>query len=517
MLKRNLNLRLTILLMVCCIFPLKSLAGDFMDTRVTWTFGDDDILAGPGERVPESPLPSVGDRDGYQLFFDNLDTRYTGREHITHLVMYSKMPSFIPQLTTEVAAVLKLDFQALYGDDPSVSDVLSDDGSYIRLFWNWFANRPNDGLELVLFPLDTERFRVGYLYDLSWGGNSIFTSRSTGLSPGAKLQIKYGIGYYFLGFKTAIVLQEADISSNDDEDTTGEQDIVGIRETNYAALAGAGWDFLPQLRVDISGGFFQTGTFPLNGLWTEKVYAFGGSLRIVYHEGIPVGISSDFSLYRNDPESEASMGNREQYVVGQFSWMVSLEGSVIGQHLADLSNYGVTTLQPGYAGALQLRMKYGYLRWHVTGFIRNLEYLLMNVPSFVPFVAIPSEGVTTRFELFGAAGIDYYFSTPRLTLGLIGGVQLPAYYQSDTSEVVYVVGKNGIESALPLGDEPYAVFASRLSLQWDISDLISTVLFVQYMFNANRTLLERADDGTLERTYQRYHELGFGITAQARF
>lgn len=486
--------------------------GDFVDTRVTWTFGDDDLLAGPGERVPESPLPSVGDRDGYQLFFDNLDTRYTGREHITHLVMYKKMPSFLKGLTTEAACVLKFDFQALYGSDPGIEDVLSDDGSYIRLLWNWDSKKPEDGLELVLFPLDTERFRIGYLWDISWGGNAIFTRRSTGLSPGAKLQLKYGIGYYFIGFKTATILQEEEVKQ-----ATGEQDVIGIRETNYAILGGAGWEFFNKFRFEFSGGFFQTGTFPLNGLRTEPVYAFGGSARIVYHVGIPVGISADFKLYRNDPESEQSLGSKEEYIPGKLSWMVSLEGSIIAQHLANLEEFGKTTLQPGFAGAFQLRMKYGYLRWHLTSFIRNLEFLLMNVPSFIPFVAIPSEGVKTGIEFFAALGIDYYFKGPRLTPGFIAGVQLPAYYESDTSDIVYIVSKYGIESALPKGDKPFPVIVGRISLQWDISEIISSVLFIQYVKDANRTVLERNRDGTLQRVYQKEDQLGFGITVQARF
>ena len=77
--------------------------GDFMDTRLSWTFGDDDFLHPTGSSFPLSPSFSIGDRPQYRLFFDALNSRFAGRENLTHLVMYKKMPGFIPRLTTEAA------------------------------------------------------------------------------------------------------------------------------------------------------------------------------------------------------------------------------------------------------------------------------------------------------------------------------------------------------------------------------------------------------------------------------
>ena len=64
----------------------------------------------------------------------------------------------------------------------------------------------------------------------------------------------------------------------------------------------------------------RSGTFPIGGLRTEPVYAYGGSARVVFHQGIPIGLSSDFRLYRNDPDAEASIARREDYVPGRLSW-----------------------------------------------------------------------------------------------------------------------------------------------------------------------------------------------------
>ncbi len=496
--------------------PLRAEAWDFLDTRVTWTFGDDDVLADAGEVFPESPLPGIGDRDGYELFFDNLDSQYTGREHQTQLVMYKRMPSLLDErLTIEAAVVMRIDFEALYGHSADVDDVLRDDGSYIRMVYNWNEARPDDGLEIILFPLDTERFRVGYLYDLSWGGGGIFTSRATGLTPGLKLQLRVGNFYYFIGMKTAVINQEVEAPSTGEEEHN-EHEIIGLRETNYGGLTGLGIDALPWLRIDISGGIFQTGTFPINGLRTEGVYSYGGAARLVFHQGIPVGMSSDFRLYRNDPDAEASVAGGEEYAPGQFSWYLSVEGGVIAQHLANPDAFGQTDEQVGYALALQFRLKYGYFRANVTGFLRDASYLLHNVPSLVPFYATASEGVDTGPQLFGALGADYHFARAHLTIGAMLGIEMPAYYRSDTSDVTVVIGERGIESRLPQGDEPWPVIAVRVSAQWQLAEFLSLIAFMQYVRDSNQTRLEVTAYGT-RRIYLRDDQLGFAIMAQARF
>ncbi|MBX3202524.1 MAG: hypothetical protein KF894_30640, partial [Labilithrix sp.] len=142
----------------------------FMDTRLTWTFGDDDFLHKTGELVPLSPTFSVGERPQYRLFFDNLNSRFSGRENLTHLVMYKKLPAFIENLTTEAALVLRFDLAQLAANTGNLNAALYDTGSYLRLFYATGGNEGKTGLGLTFFPLDTDRMRLGYLYDLSWGG-----------------------------------------------------------------------------------------------------------------------------------------------------------------------------------------------------------------------------------------------------------------------------------------------------------------------------------------------------------
>ena len=164
-----------------------------MDTRLTWTFGDDDFLHATGELVPLSPTFSVGDRPQYRLFFDNLNSRFAGRENLTHLVLYKKMPGFIENLTTEAALVLRFDIAELAANTGNVNTALYDSGSYIRVFYQTGGDARRRASRRVFFPLDTDRFRLGYLYDISWGGtaasiNQSIFPRIQGASPGLKVQ-----------------------------------------------------------------------------------------------------------------------------------------------------------------------------------------------------------------------------------------------------------------------------------------------------------------------------------------
>lgn len=103
-------------------------AHDFIDTRITWTFGDDDVLTATGQRVPVSPEVRIGDRQQYQLFFDALNSRFAGRENLTHLAMYARAPGFIPRVNTEAALVLRFDIGQLSSGTGNLNQALYDAG-----------------------------------------------------------------------------------------------------------------------------------------------------------------------------------------------------------------------------------------------------------------------------------------------------------------------------------------------------------------------------------------------------
>lgn len=498
--------------------------GNFMDTRLTWTFGDDDFLHRTGELLPLSPTFSIGDRPQYRLFFDNLNSRFAGRENLTHLVMYKKMPAFIDNLTTEAAVVLRFDLAQLAANNGNLNAALYDSGSYLRLFYQTGAEK--EGVSATFFPLDTDRFRLGYLYDISWGGtaasiNQSIFPRLQGASPGLKLQYDHKKFYVFGGFKTATIVQPEQVLRPGGEN---DVDIVRVGETNYGFLGGAGVDPLEMLRFDVGAGYFQQGKFDLPDVRGKSVYTYGGSARALVHQNMPVPQSVDFLLYRNDPNAPMIIFKPESYQPGTVAWSLSAEGALLQQHLRDYDTAGGLKDQSAIAGALQGVVKAGYLRVSATGIYRNLNYVVRNVPGFIPFETLPSSAQTDP-ELFGAIAADYHIAAAHVTPQIGGGVQMPSTFRGQFTEGgvpatrTVVVRQQGDEAILPYNKDRTAIIQARAGVRWDISQIIAANLWVQFVRDNNGTLVVRDPvEGTASlRVFQSPNRLGAGIALQARF
>ncbi|HOU52719.1 MAG TPA: hypothetical protein PLQ97_02180 [Myxococcota bacterium] len=502
------------------LLPMPAFAGDFMDTRITWTFGDDDVARKSGEKVPDSPLPGIGDRKGYELFMDNLDTKTKGRENLTHIVLYKKMPGFLTGLTTEAGLVLKLDLGSLMeGTNPRVTDVLRDDGTYLRAAWTWNAAAPDRNyIGLTFFPFDTERFRLGYLWDISWGGGNIFSSRKTGPAPGFKVDVRGDAGKNvalsgYVGLKTARVSQVVQLGSADAEEIT-------VQETNYGVLAGLGIDLYEWVRLDLGFGWFQQGTFSrTKELIGDKVYTLGGSGRLTIRQGLPIQTSVDYMLYRSDPDVNVVDWWREKYQKGKFSWSVSGEFNYLVQRLENLDRYGSTKLQPAYAGAVQLKFKWDHLRAQAIGLIRNLEYILQNVPSLTPFVALPETGTKASPEYFVAATVDWYFEKQHVMPFLTGGIQFPATFETTNPRTVQVIRDATRRDRLPTGFGAVPIYQLRVGLQWDLSEFFALLGNFQYVRDENltRLVIDPTGERQSQREFQDPNAFGFTILARARF
>lgn len=500
-------------------------AGDFMDTRLSWTFGDDDFLHPTGELIPLSPTFMVGDRPQYRLFFDSLNSRYAGRENLTHLVMYKKMPGFIPHLTTEAAVALRFDLSALAANTGALNSALYDAGSYIKLFYNT-GDDPREGVSATFFPLDTDRFRLGYLYDISWGGTAASINQSIfpaiqGSAPGLKVQYDQKRFYAFAGFKTAQIVQPQVVLS---PGTNSDVTTVDVADTNFGFLGGAGVDATDNIRIDAGTGFFQQGRFNLPDVRGQQVYTYGGSLRFLVHQDMPVPQSIDFVLYRNDPMAPMILFAPEKYSPNEIAWSVSLEGDVLEQHLKDFDTVGGTKDQPAWATALQGVLKYGYARFSLTGISRDINYVTRNVPGFIPFQTLPANASSDP-EIFGSLAATYNFPDVHLTPGLAGGVQLPSTFKSQFTEGgvpasrTIVVRSQGDESILPFDQQRQPIFQSRLSLRWDLSNMLSATAWMQYVRDPNGTLVEvDPTEGTASlRVPQPADRLGVALSLQARF
>jgi hypothetical protein len=501
---------------------------NFMDTRLTWTFGDDDILHRTGELIPLSPTFSIGDRPQYRMFFDNLNSRFAGRENLTHLVLYKKMPGFINNLDVEAAVVLRFDLAAMAANNGNFNGSLYDSGSYIRVFYKLGgdAKKPT-GISATFFPIDTDRFRLGYLYDISWGGtasaiNQSIFPRIQGASPGLKLQFDMPDKFYgFVGFKTATIVQPVQVLN-----PGGENDVETVRvgETNFGFLAGGGVDVADFLRFDVGAGFFQQGKFDLEDVRGRDVSTMGLSGRVVVHDKMPVPQSVDFALYRNDPMAPMTLFALPKYNPDKVSWSASFEGTVLDQHLKNYDRAGATKDQPAYAMALQGVVNAGYLRVSLTGILRDLNYVVRNVPGFIPFQTLPTSAKSDP-ELFGAVAADYFIKPLHLTPGVGGGVQLPTTFKSDFTDGAVigsrtiVVRNQGDESILPFGKDRAPVVQVRASVKWDIAEMLSAVLWAQIVYDNNGTLVVRdPTEGTASlRVFQSPTRFGLGTALQARF
>jgi tetratricopeptide (TPR) repeat protein len=502
--------------------------GDFMDTRLSWTFGDDDILHATGQAFPLSPNFSIGDRPQYRLFFDNLNSRFGGRENLTHLALYKKMPSFIKKLDTEASLVLRFDIAALASNTNNLNQALYDAGSYIRAFYHT-GDDPNGktGLGITFWPIDTDRFRLGYLYDLSWGGTAAYINQSIfpriqGAAPGAKLQYDGDGWSIFAGFKTASIVQvETTLAPG-----TSEVEQIRVAQTNVGALAGGSVDITDFLRLDVNGGFFQQGKFDLPDVAGKPVWTGGFSGRVVVHDkDMPVPMSIDFLLYRNDPNKPQVIFKPEEYTPGKTTWLVSGEYDHLFQNLKDFDVAGATKVQQAHAAALQAQLKSSFFRASLTGIFRDLPYVLRNQPSMIPFETIPKDA-TTKPELFFAAAADYYFDGPHLTPGIGAGLQFPATFQSTSTnsastpiDRTVVVRQQGNLGILPVNKGAVPIVQARFSLRWDVSRILSAVIWAQYVRDNNLTFVERdPSEGTVAlRAFIKPDFFGLGTSVQARF
>ena len=514
--------------------------GDFMDTRLTWTFGDDDILHRTGSTQPLSPLPSIGDRPQYRLFFDNLNSRFSGRENVTHLVLYRQLPSWIPNLDTEASLVLRFDMGALAAQNGNLNQSLYDAGSFLRVFYRTGGpDTDKHGLGLTFYPLDTDRFRLGYLYDISWGGTNAAINQSifpklVGSSPGMKVQYDFGSSTYaFFGFKTAQIVQPQ-TNLRPGTSTGNEVEVVRVQESNYGFLGGLGADLGTYFHADAGVGYFQQGRFEFPDLrpppdtdrQSPRVFTYGASGRIVFHNGMAVPQSLDFQLYRNDPNAPMKIFAPEIYKRDELAYSVALEATQLEQNLHDPNpnKTGATKLQAARALALNGIVKAGFSRLSLAMIYRDLPYILRNVPGFVPFEAT-DPSARTQSEIFFAGSFDYYIEKLHLRPGFGGGLQIPATFSSTThignadADHTVVVRQQGVSSILPENEGRKPIIQARVSMRWDISDIMAGIFWLQLVHDPMGTLVTRdPQEGTVGiRTFQSPNFFGFGLTLQARY
>jgi hypothetical protein len=516
-------------------------AGDFVDTRLNFTLTNENVLVKPGETNPSVPGWRFGQPSQLGLlFFDNYDTRYTGYENLTHLVVYKKMET--ARVVLEGAYVLRL----LQFTDVNLSSI--DDGSYIRIQYFFDRTRVKKlNVAFTAFPLNADRMRLGYSWRISWGGSPMFFKynpdlpigaaafvTNTAPSPGAKLQISDERWYAYVAAKTSTLLNR--------NPSVNEQVAV------WGLLAGVGGDPVKNhFRIEANGGFFDRGTNPLffgttvgpqgQTFVDYPVQTFGATLQLSVFSGIAPTTSVDTALYRNDPMSAVRYFARPSYQPG-FNWLIATEWTFTGTTLQDADTLNSTLIQPAYAGDLNFRAQVRKLRLKADFEMRSLEYILQNQPSLVPYQAIKGGSQTTP-EIFGSLGFDYFFERAGLTYGTTVGVMSPATFTPPAGDQIsgaiqgnvggtlstaatIVVRNEGDISILPEpinGEQKRAlpIFGTKMELREDFLEWFAAILQIYYQYDANQTRLFKAPGGESIRDFNYPHRLGFTITLQARY
>src|SRR5690606_15148747 len=218
-------------------------------------------------------------------------------------------------------------------------------------------------------------------------------------------------------------------------------------EAVMAALAGAGVDVTDMLRIEANGGYFDRGGNELQDVITEKVRLFGASLQVAVHKDEPVTSSVDYKLYRNDPERAYYLFAREEYP-GGVSWLVAAEATLMGQTLKDPEVSGGTTVQVGKAGDINARIKINRTRLRADVQFRDLAFILHSTPSLPTYSDFP-EAYDQTANFFAALGVDHNFEGTGLTLGVIGGIDMPATLTTPTGSIPGdMVGGEGESTAV---------------------------------------------------------------------
>lgn len=396
-------------LLAAAVLPISAHAGDFVDTRLVFIAGDDDLANEAGTTVPTSQLPDIGERSGYNRIFDERDSAESGRESRTHLVLYKKADGYFPGLTTEAALVMQLSHARLQTNDPRT---LSDDGTFLRIEQKF----GDSAARATMMPFDSDRMRLGFLWDITWAGNTVFPNST--LTPGVELEWLAPNWDVHAGAKTArlqFVTDDSDPRNGQIEAFMGVFGGLGLGNKKDG------------LRFDLEGGFFDKGRNPNGLVRGEKITSAGFSARLAYISGLPFEETTNTRMYSANP---VSAWNKPNPFPGETRWRVAVEGTQLGQVLEDPDSTGGTTIENGYAGAAYGRLQMGATSVTVRAIYRDVAFLYFDNPgALVRYQAITKD-LDQSPELTAYATVEHFLSESKLTPGISFGFQQPAAVSS---------------------------------------------------------------------------------------
>lgn len=479
-------------------------AGDFMDVWVTTAFEDKNVAAGPSD---DDEAPNFVLR-GNSTFFDNYESRYTSDISQSRLVLYRKDEGFNPHIFTEAAMVIRF-APYIDGDSSKPGVNIADDGSYIRVGYK-FNEREDHNLSLTGYAVDADRFRLGYSYDLTWGGRSAFVFDPSA-APGARLQYQNGTFYAFAGLKTAI----GQFNTDDSEYTPSQ--------AYYGSLYGLGGELGKHLRLEAGFGAIQQGqldsvTDASSPLYHSMINAMGGcaQLSVRSSDSIDYIVSNELKLYRNSPDFVVDTYISHRQVEG-IGVLVQTEANMLAHNLLDPANTGSSLVETAGAGDLQALVIAGSTELGVDLVYKDLAYIVFNVPGITSQVGIPKD-MDTSPQMYVRGKVSHYFEKARLTPSLGVGYMKPASY--NTGSAWYVQYDAATVRHVPDGQTPADIMSGVLGVQWDVSKSVVGVGQLMYTLDNNESVSVAGDDGA--NTYASAeplvrNRLGFNLMMRARF
>lgn len=480
-------------------------AGDFMDVWVSSALEDTNVRAGPEHFSPGPNFVMRGNR----TFFEDYEAAFSDDITQGHLVLYKHDEGYFPGWFTEAAFVLQYT-PHLNPDRTRPGVDVRDDGSYVRV-GRIIGDDEDHVISLTGYAVDAGRFRLGYSYDLSYGGREI-VSPPVGAMPGMRLQWQRHGSYAFLGAKTAINQRTQD-------------EWEGDRNATYnSALGGLGVALGQKFKAELGAGLFQQGQIinvrdTSSPLYGELIKARGLSGQLAFRstEELRFIQSAELRLPRNSPDFV-----KDTYIfhndLDGFGVLAQVELNRLSHNLLDPDNVGSTVIENAMAGDMQVQLVYHTTQLGVDLVYKDLAYILFNVPGYTSGTAIP-ENVEHTPQLYGRVKLSHYFPKPRLTPSIGAGLMQPAAYTTSSGDT-FVQYSSRDKEAVPNGEDAYDIIGSVLGLQWDVSPSVVAVGELLYTMDNNQSRVEASDSGERIRVPEDEavrNALGFNMMLRARF
>jgi len=479
-------------------------ASDYMDVWVTSAFEDTNVFAGPEAYSPSANFVQRGNR----AFFEDYETRSSDDISRAQLVLYRKDDGNWDGWTTEAAFVLRYQ-PYLNPDQTDPGTNLEDDGSYVRIIKDLPGE--DQSISLTGYAVDSGRFRLGYSYDLTWGGREIYAF-TTGAAPGVRLQWQKGGHYAFAGMKTAV-------GDYVDPDTRLKRN-----QAYYGSLFGAGVQLGENVKLEAGMGSFQQGQiqnvdYTTSSLYGEGIFALGYAGQIAWRSTSKLRWieSADLKLYRNAPDfvKDSYISHRQ---LDGYGMLIQAEIDRLSHNLLDPLKGDTTTIETGTAADIQTLLVSGSTTFGVDVVYKDLAYILFNVPGLTSGVAM-SPDINQTAQLYGRAKLSHYFADSHFapTIGI--GIMRPATYETGGGTFVQYTERD--KEQVPTGLDPQPIMSGILGAQVDMSKSVVLVGEALYTIDDNQSEFvqteNRPEGVRLSAPEEERRVLGMNLMMRARF